>query len=187
VSGGQQPLRNLIHLMTGLAAAWVLLMPAPWRLAGLGAVLAVSVAVDLGRFHGPFRRWLDRVLPGVFRPDELGRVSGASLLAAGYLAAAALFAPVPAAGGILALAVGDPAAALAGRWYGGPRGLKGKTWVGSLACFGGSWLALMLLPGHDPARALAGAAMAALIERRAGRLDNLILPSGVAMLLNLWT
>ena len=83
----------------------------------------------------------------------------------------------------------DPAAAVFGRWYGARTGgshKSRKTWVGSLACFAVTLPTLWLLPAIGLAAASAGAAMAALIERRAGRLDNLLIPPGVAMLLNLW-
>jgi dolichol kinase len=114
-------------------------------------------------------------------------VSGGTLLLVGDLLAAALFSPPAAAGGIMALAVGDPAAAVVGRWYGARRGLTGqKTWLGSLGCFLAAVPAIWVIPGLPLPAAAAGAAMAALVERRAGRLDNLLLPVAVAMLLGLW-
>ena len=186
MSDRQQPLRNALHLGTGVAAPWILLAPRMWALAGLALALAVTVIVDLGRRHPGFREKIDARLPGVFRPSERVGVSGATLLAAGYLLAAVAFPASAAAGGILALAVGDPAAAVVGRWYGVSRDLQGKTWVGSLACFGATWLALWAIPPWSPTVAMAGAAMTALIERRSGRLDNLLIPAGVALLLNLW-
>lgn len=183
----QQPLRNAIHVATALAAGWVLLVPRPWDLAGIAAVLVVVAAGDIGRLHGGFRCWLEGVLPGVFRSTELPGVSGGTLLLVGDLLAAVLFSPVAAAGGIVALAVGDPAAAVAGRWYGARRGLAGqKTWFGSVACFLAALPFIWLIPGLGLPAATAGAAMAALVERRAGRLDNLLLPVAVAMLLDLW-
>ena len=57
----------------------------------------------------------------------------------------------------------------------------------SLACFVAASLALWALPYLDLGPAVAGGAMAALVERRAGRLDNLLIPVLVAALLNLWT
>lgn len=183
----QQPLRNAIHAATVLAAAWVLLVPRPWDLAGIGVVLLLVGACDLGRLHRGFRTRLDRWLPGVFRATEMPGVSGGTLLLVGDLLAAALFSPPAAAGGIMALAVGDPAAAVVGRWYGARRGLTGqKTWLGSLGCFLAAVPAIWVIPGLPLPAAAAGAAMAALVERRAGRLDNLLLPVAVAMLLGLW-
>ena len=107
MSDRQQPLRNVLHLGTGVAAPWILLAPRVWALAGLALALVVTVAVDLGRRHLGFRQTIDARLPGVFRPAERAGVSGATLLAAGYLLAAMAFPAPAAAGGILALAVGD--------------------------------------------------------------------------------
>ncbi len=146
----QQPLRNAIHAATGLAAWWVLVVPAPWRELGLAAILVVNLLLDLVRRFGG-RAWLDRLLPGVYRnPEPLG-VSCATLLAVGYLLAGLLFPPAQAAAGILALALGDPAAAMVGRWYARRQGTTGKTWAGSLACFVVSLAAIWLIPPLRPA------------------------------------
>lgn len=182
----QQPLRNLIHLGTGAAAALVLAVPRPAALGVLTAALLVAVVLDLARLRGGFQAWLDRWLPGVYRPEETPGVSGATLLVVGYLLAVAMVPARPAAGGILALAVGDPAASVVGRRFAGARDRLGKSWPGSLACFAAAGGALWALPDLPLPAAAAGGAMAALIERRAGRLDNLLIPVGVAMLLNLW-
>jgi len=186
LSEAQQPLRAFIHLSTAAAAALVLAAPRPWTLAVLAAVLAAAVGLDLARLRPAVQAWLDRRLPGVYRPRETPGVSGATLLAAGYLLAAAMFPARAAAGGILALAVGDPAAAAVGRRYRGRRDRQGKSWPGSLACFLATLAVLWALPFLPLAAAVAAGAMAALIERRAGRLDNLLVPAGVALLLDLW-
>jgi dolichol kinase len=207
VSGGgrQRPLRNAIHLATGGAAVWVLLIGDPWRWTGIAAMAATAGVVDVVRWSGG-RGLIDRLLPGVYRdPEPLG-ISGATLLGAGYLLTVVLFSPQAAAGGILALAVGDPAAAIVGRWYGGRVGgasstatravgttraagtaaATGKTWAGSLACFAAVMPVIWLVPGFDLPAAAAAAAMAALVERRTGPLDNVLVPVAVAMLLDLW-
>ena len=186
MSSGQQPLRNLIHLATGVAAVWVLAVPWPVAQIGLGALLAGALALDLGRRRPGFRAWLETRLPGVYRAAETTGLSGATLLAAGYLLAAVACPARAAAAGILALAVGDPAASVVGRRFGRNPDRPGKTWVGSLACFAAASLALWGLPYLDLAAASAGGAMAALVERRSGRFDNLVIPLAVALLINLW-
>lgn len=182
---GQRPLRNAIHAATALAAWWTLAVPAPWREVGLVAIVVINLALDVIRWRGG-RAWLDRLLPGVYRdPEPLG-ISCATLLGVGYLLAGLLFPPPAAAAGMVALALGDPAAAIVGRWYGSRRRLTSKTWAGSLACFGAATLGILLVPGFGLAAAAAGGAMAALVERRAGPLDNVLVPVAVAMLMNLW-
>jgi dolichol kinase len=183
---GQQYLRNAIHLGTGLAAPAVLAWPKPWALALTGSMLAVALTADAVRLRPDARTALDRRLPGVFRPNETGRPSGASLLAAGYLAAVLFLPAEAAAAGILALAVGDPAAAVVGRWYGTRAEVTGKTWAGSLACFLGAAGAMWCLPSLGASAAVAGGAMAALVERRAGPLDNVVLPLLTGLLVSLW-
>jgi dolichol kinase len=181
----QQPLRNVIHLATGLAALWVVMAPDPWMRSGIVAMVIVALLIDLSRVTLG-RAWLDRLLPGVYRdPEPLG-LSGATLLTVGYLATVWLFPPQAAAAGILALAAGDPAAAAVGRWYGARTKRPGKTWAGSVACFVACVPVLWLLPPFGLPAAAAGGAMAALVERRAGPLDNVLVPVAVAMLLNLW-
>lgn len=182
---GQRPLRNAIHAATALAAWWTLAVPAPWRVSGLVAMVVVNLALDLFRWRGGRPR-LDRWLPGVYRdPEPLG-VSCATLLGVGFLLAGLLFSPPAAAAGMVALALGDPAAAIVGRWYGARQRRPGKTWAGSLACFVAASLGIIMVPGFGFPEAAAGGAMAALVERRAGPLDNVLVPVAVAMLMDLW-
>lgn len=179
--------RRLIHLATGLAAPWLRIIPAPWGLLGLAAAFALAVGVDVVRLAPGPRRALATLLPGVYRADEAGRPSGATLLAAGYLAAALVAPPAAAAGGIAALAAGDPAAAWVGGRYAASRTRVGKTWVGSAACFVAALPAVWVATGGTVAAAAAAGALAALLERGSGRFDNLVVPPGVAALLALWT
>ena len=185
-ASGQQYLRNAIHLATGALAPAVLAWPRFWAVGLAGTMLAVALTADVCRRRPAGRALLDRRLPGVFRPGETGRPSGATLLAAGYLVAVLALPAEAAAAGILALAVGDPAAAVAGRWYGRRVGTAGKTWLGSVACCLAAALAMWPLPSLDLAAAAAGGAMAALVERRAGTLDNLVLPLLTGLLVSLW-
>jgi len=184
----QQFLRNAIHAATGVTAIWVISVPQPLALWGLTAVLGMAVLLDIWRWRGG-QPTLDKLLPGVYRHPEPLWLSGATLLLGGYILAFVLFPPRAAAAGILALALGDPAAAMAGRWYGRRSERQerpAKTWVGSLACFAACIPPIWLLPGFGLPAAAAGGAMAALVERRSGPLDNVLIPVSVAMLLNLW-
>jgi len=201
VTAGGPWRRNLIHLATAAAAPCVRHLPPPWPHVGLGLALAAAASLDVARRRPGPRRRLDAALPGVFRTDETATVSGATLLGAGYLAAALAFPAAAAAGGIAALAVGDPAAALAGRRFGARRGAAGaageagaagssraagKSWPGSLACFVAATPAIWLAAGATVPAAVAAGAFGALVERCAGRWDNLAMPSGIAALLTVW-
>lgn len=182
----QETKRRVWHVTTGLAAVWVLLLPQPWRLYGLLAALAAAGLLDGLRWPERTRRWLDRRLGGFYRQNETRRLSGATLLALGYLFAAWLATPQTAAAGILAAAIGDPAAAVAGRRgrTTGPSAraaAEGKTWRGSFACFAAVLIVSALLPWVSGVQAVSAAATAAVTERVSGRFDNLLLPVLVAL------
>jgi dolichol kinase len=139
------------------------------------------LGLDWLRIRQPvFATALQSAVP-VFRPPERDRLSGAAWLWAGF-AAAAWFVPEAATAGILAGALGDPAAALAGsRWGGGTR----KSWPGTMAAIAVSGLAI-LAAGAPAAVALWGGVTAGVLERWSGPLDdNLTMAPGVAALVAL--
>jgi dolichol kinase len=125
-----------------------------------------------GHFRRKFRLILDE--------KDLRGLNGSTLYFAGCGLAVALFPPDPASVGLLALCLGDPAAALVGSNLRSPR--WGKVSVaGSVACFvAASLSALIFLPW--PQALLAGAAAAALEAVSGSKLDNLAIPLGVATL-----
>ena len=175
--------RKALHAATGVAAPWVLLVGEPAATLALAAGAAALLVLEVGRLRRPaWAAALDRALPGVVRPAEARRVSGAFLLVAGYVLASALFAPRPAAAGILALALGDAAAALAGRRWGGARAAAGRrTHVGSVACFVVTAVAVALVLGGAWRVAGAAALAATVLERAApAGVDNLLMPAGTA-------
>ncbi len=176
--------RKLIHAATGLSAVWVLAVPTPVARAGLVAAAGVGIGLDVARRRRPgWQDGLDRALPGVFRPAERHQLSGAAMLLVGYALTAALFSREAAAAGILALALGDAAAALVGRAWARRRGWPPghKTLVGTVACFAVTAPAILVVTGGAWLPAVAGAAAAALGERLAGRrLDNILVPLAAA-------
>lgn len=139
------------------------------------------------------RSWLpavQRVFAASFRvllesKDRVG-MNGATLYFAGCALAAALAPKAPACGGILALALGDPAAALVGSAVRSPRLGPRASLAGSTACFvAASAGCAFLVPWPV---ALAGGAAAAVLEAVAGsKLDNLAIPAGTALVLHLLT
>lgn len=119
---------------------------------------------------------LHRAIP-VFRESERNRLSGATWLAIGYLAAA--FVPVPApAAGILVGATADPAASLIGSWNREP---GRKTLRGSFAALVVSALALSVL-AFPLQTVVVGSVVATLLERWSYPFnDNLVVPPSVAL------
>jgi len=164
-------------------------VPDPAATAGLAAALLAVLALELGRLRNPgFAAALNRGPAGVFRRGEAGRLSGAFLLILGYTLASACFGGRAAAAGILAVAAGDTAAALAGRAWARSRGLAGneRTFAGSLACFlatGG--VVSLVVPGSGWV-VIAAAFTAAVLERwDPWGADNVLVPVGVGLVVEL--
>ncbi len=129
-------------------------------------------------------------MPGVFRPSEAGRLSGAFLLVVGYTATSAAYSARAAAAGILALAAGDAAAALVGRAWARRRGRegRGRTFAGSLACFAATaGVVALVVPGSGPV--ILGAALTATALERwdPWGADNVLVPLGVGLAVELLT
>ncbi len=168
-------IRRVIHASTGLII--VVSEMDPWVFRSVVWVAAVVfLAFDVFRINNAvLHDWISKRLP-VFREREHQRISGASFLWLGY-SITVLF-PAPAvAVGILAAALADPAASLAGSMWGrGP----GKSIAGSAACFVVIGVGALAV-GVDPRMALLGAVFGTLIERFSGQIDdNLVLGPGVA-------
>ncbi|MFO7652977.1 MAG: hypothetical protein R6X25_04055 [Candidatus Krumholzibacteriia bacterium] len=187
--------RKAVHAATGVLAIVPLVAPRAVAVATLVLAAATALALDGARLRSErWRRALTRLAPGILRPDEARVLSGASFLAVGYAAAVLLFAPAAAAAGMLCLAAGDAAAALVGQAVrrrrrvarnaaqGATRGRPtDKTAAGTFACWAVSLVMIAAAVGLQPLAMLAGATVAALVERLVpGRWDNLVLPSAVA-------
>ncbi len=181
--------RKAIHAATGLAAFWVLLLPEPAATGGLVVAVLAVLALEQVRLRSPaFAAALARAMPGVYRPSEARRLSGAFLLVAGYAAASAFFGARAAAAGILALAAGDAAAALVGRAWSRRRGAegRGRTLAGSLACFVATAGVVALMVPVSGTVVLAAAVTAAALERwDPWGADNVLIPVGVALVVEL--
>jgi len=171
--------RRALHLASGLLGGVALLAPHGVTSVVLYALLAVALVLEGARHDSPSAQaWLDRLALGSFRPRETRRVSGPTLLAAGYAVTWLAF-PGPGAGAaILVTALADPAAAFAGSRIAPPGG--GKTWAGTAAAFTVA-LAVLAALRTPWATAAAAAAAAALAERVDWRgVDNLLLPLATA-------
>ena len=176
--------RRALHLASGSLALVVFLPPRT-------VVPALLVLVALACGLEAWRRRAARVgrspfgagVEALFRATERGAVSGATLLAVGYLAAW-LVAPGATAGrAMLVAATADPAGAAVGTRF--ARTVGRKTWAGTLGAF--LVAAAVLLATNLPApHALAGAAAAAAAERLPWRgVDNVAVPVITAAVLRL--
>ncbi|MHC4547871.1 MAG: diacylglycerol/polyprenol kinase family protein [Planctomycetota bacterium] len=127
------------------------------------------------RFRALFRLLLDP-------KDERG-LNGSTLYFAGCALAVTLVPPEPACGGILALVLGDPAAAVVGSAVRSPR-WKRVSVAGSVACLVAATLACRLFATWPAA--LCGGGTATALEALSGtKLDNLTIPVGTALVLHL--
>jgi dolichol kinase len=144
-------------------------------------LVGLACVAEGARFSWPAARTaLDRLVGGLFRPDEASTVSGATTLALGYALAWWLFPAAIAERAILTAALADPMAALVGSRLGGGRR---KSWAGSAACAGTTALVL-LLTGVPGVTAAFTAVVVAAVERAPWRgADNIAIPVGVGAML----
>jgi dolichol kinase len=152
----------------------------------VGAILSITacLVLDLLRPRWPaldalFRRRLSLILD----EKDLQGLNGSTLYFGGCGLAVALFREDPASVGILALALGDPAAAIVGSSVRSPR-WGTKSLAGSAACLVVATLAARVFVPWPVA--VAGGVAAMLLEAFAGsKLDNLAIPLGTALLVSL--
>jgi dolichol kinase len=153
-----------------LVASWETLRTA------VVVIAIIALVIDVARILQPaLHSRLTALLP-VCRDTERRRLSGATWLWFGY--ALAVWAPAPGpAAGILVAALADPAASLVGERF---EPHDGKTWPGAAAAATVAYFALLAL--RVPwSVALAGATVAALVERWSGPVDdNLLVAPAVA-------
>jgi dolichol kinase len=185
-TGSSSPVRKLIHVALSVipVIAWYLSYELALVLAG--ALLAASLVVEAARRWWPWvNRLLWTLLPSTFKEGEQRRALGSTWFSLGMLGALALFGRDVGSTSILFLTWGDSAAEFVGSRWGAPG--KGKTLVGSLACFAACLVAGLVgmeLGGLSFWVVLAGTGMATVVERWAPPPDdNLWIPvvAGLAM------
>ena len=134
----------------------------------LAVVSAWGLGLDLVRFRVPWlnRQFLRRLAP-LLKHDESHRITGATYLVVGALFTFLFYGPEVAVPALLFLAAGDPAAALVGRRFPGPR-LFGKSPGGAAAFVAVSLVTVAMLVGGGANDfhwgLLIGALVAALVE-----------------------
>jgi len=178
--------RKLFH-MSGVLVVLIYQFADPSRTlvaALLWGVVAGQLVVDLLRSRIPALQALfQRVLKPILDPKDERGVNTSTLYFAGCALTATLFAKPLACAGILALALGDPSAALVGRSVRSPRWGK-VSLAGSTACLVMATLGCALYAPWPAA--LAAGAVATLLEAVSGaKLDNFTIPVGAALMLHL--
>ncbi len=175
-------IRKAIHICAAFVPLLLHLAYYP-VMVSLAAVLVLYCLAEWSRCRGrPVPMISAITMVAARKRDEDRFVLGPVTLALGVLVTAALFPPLPAAVGILALAFGDGLASLVGRCFGRTRipFTGGKTAVGSLACFAAIFCSTYALTGRASIAlgcALVGTAfeLAPLKD-----LDNLVIPIAIS-------
>jgi dolichol kinase len=179
--------RKALHLSAGLLPV-AYSMGAPRQvlealllLTSAGALLLellrrVNTTVDakIYRTFGPF-----------MREHERKSITGATWLSLSCLVVVLVLSREAAIAALWCVAVGDPAAAIAGRWWTATRrprsrSRNGKTIAGTLACAAVSYMGVWMLAGYPPATAAIIAAAGAAAEAIPLGLDDNVLVAGAA-------
>ena len=170
--------RKCIHLLIALVPALASLDLSNTALLLMGGILFYTCAESL-RFLGFSLPLISSVTAAVARKRELGHFAlGPVTLGLGALLALLLFRPEAASAAIYALAFGDSASTIIGRFLGRirPAFLQGKSIEGSLACFAAAALAVFFV-FHDWKPALAVGLASFIVDiLPLDDFDNLLLP-----------
>jgi dolichol kinase len=153
------------------AAAWL-----------LGGVVVLLALLDLVRWRAPaVQAVFQRTLRTLLDPKDRYGLNTSTLYFASCFLAVLVAPRDPACGGILALALGDPSAAIVGSNVRSPR-FRTASVAGCAACFVAASLGCLCFAPWP--HALLGGACAMVLEAVSGaKLDNLSIPTGTALLL----
>ena len=183
---GPELVRKGIHVLIALAPGLAAIDLSCTALLLMGGILIYSWAEGL-RFVGFSTPFISGITRAVLRKQEQDHFAlGPVTLGLGALLALILFPPMVAAAAVYALAFGDSAATLVGRFLGRlrPPFMAGKSLEGSLACFTAAALAAYLV--FRDWRIAVGAGLASMLAEALplGDFDNLVIPlaSGMIML-----
>jgi len=183
-TGGGELARKSIHVAVSIiAVAIVWLTPALTGRTILALAVLLALSVEIARrLNTPIARGFRRGLGPLLREHETRGLTGATMLALGFLIAAMTFSPHFAGAGMLYAGVGDAASALVGRRWGSLRFPWGKSVQGSAAFFAAAVAAGWIAPEIAPLPAVVAALAATLLESLPTPIDdNLILPIAGAL------
>ena len=179
--------RTALHLSTALIPV-AYSIGAPRRALEtllLATSLLALMAELLRRVNATFDAKIDRTFGPLMREHERKAITGATWLSLGCFGVVLVLSREAAISALWCVTVGDPVAAIAGRWWtarrAAPReGRGGKTVVGTLAFATVSFAGVWMLAGYPPLAAAIVAAAGAAAEAIPSRLDDNILVAGVA-------
>lgn len=181
--------RRLQHSFTGIVF-WALSYVIP---PFTGAIMLLIGATALGAFHvarlrsDAAQELYLRLFGSLLRPHEKHGLPGAFFFLLGT-ASVTLLCPIDEARlAVLCLSLGDPAAAVVGTSFGGPKFAKHASLGGCLACFGFSFCLGLLLGFSWKAAGIASTA-ATVAEALGGIIridDNLLIPLSVGFALRI--
>lgn len=166
--------RKAIHLLSSaIPLAYALGVGRSGLIAVLGAAVIIAVGIEIYRRRSDRgRRMFDARFGALLRPHEFLGLSGATWLVVSFLLAVVLYPPAIAITAMLAVSLGDAAAAIIGRTVGGLRAVAGKTTAGSLACFVVTTLATFFVARLSLSEAILAGALAAIAERPRRPMDD---------------
>ncbi len=175
--------RKSIHIMVALVPA-----AASVSISATEILLALSVILysicEVVRLNGKSVIFVSRITSEAARKRDEGHfILGPVTLALGAMLALMFYPSTAAAVAIYALAFGDSAASLIGKFFGRINlpGFGNKTLEGTIACFGAVYVSTLMVTS-DYAGAIAVAFIASLIELIPLKdLDNVFIPIGTGL------
>lgn len=179
LTGRGELARKLIHVGASVVAvAIVWIAPPLTARTVLACAVFLALAVEIARrLSAPLARSFLNSFGPLLRVHEANGVTGATMLALGFLITALIFPRGFAGTGMLYAGIGDAASALVGRRWGGLRFPWGKSVQGSAAFFVAAVAAGWVAPGIGVFPALVAALAATLFESLPTLIDdNLMLP-----------
>ena len=158
--------RKGLHLLSATAPiAYAAGLPRALLVWVLAAMLLAAVLIEvLRRTHSNTNDRFRRITGHLLRAHEHTAIAGATWLLLAFVIATLVLPPAAAIAAMLAVSLGDAAAAIIGRWLGRTRLPGGKSLEGSAACFfvtaAGAWI----VAGCTPLTSVVAGAAAAVAE-----------------------
>lgn len=177
--------RKALHLTSAVVpVAYAAGVPREPLLALLAVLLVTAFLVELTRRRVHLvRQAFHRATHPLLRAHEHERLSGATWLLVAFVLVVWLCPRSMAIAAMWAVAVGDAAAAVVGRWLGRHRlGAHGKSLEGSLACAAATAAGALVVARLGPGAALAAGIAAAVAEWPTHPLDDNLRVAGAVAL-----